>query len=264
MTVMSFNIFCCGVGKYSWKKRREAVLETIKRYLPDTIGVQEAHTEWMRFLTENLPVYDYEGMGRDDGKDEGEFSSVFYRKDKFERLDGASFWLSENPSKPGKGWDGFCPRTCSYVKLKDRETGKVLFHFNTHLDHKGSTARREGARLIVDRINKLCLDTDRIIITGDFNSHPAYFTPLDKRSSDETNESNMAYSVITENGYDDARRTAKISDTTHTFHDYSDVTEIIDYIFTKNITVNEFKVVTDKSGDMYPSDHFPIKAEYSL
>ena len=263
MTVMSFNVLCCGVKEYSWTSRKEKVIAAVKKYLPDTIGFQEAHTEWMSYLKENLPEYGYEGMGRDDGKDKGEFSSVFYKRDKYEKLGGGSFWLSERPYEPCVGWDGLCPRTCSWVKLKDRESGQELFHFNTHLDHKGSIARREGARQIINEVYKICKRSDKVIITGDFNSYPAYIESTQETPGDITDPSSEAYSLVTENGFDDARLIAKESDFFHTFHGYSDLSETIDYIFTRNIKVGSFSVIKDKYDGMYPSDHFPIKAEYS-
>lgn len=248
MKTMSFNVLCCGVGEFAWENRADRVIETIRRYMPDTLGIQESHKGWMDTLTAALPEYAYEGMGRDDGKDGGEFSPVFYKKDKFEKLDSGSFWVSEHPDAPGKGWDANCPRTCSWVKLKDKETGKILLHFNTHLDHVGEEAREQGAYLIAAKAAEIGTGAPAII-TGDFNTY-----------TDEP-----GYAAIIKSGFSDARNIAVRSDKRATYHDYNDLDDIIDFIFVKGLeSVAEFRVDNIPVDGKYPSDHYPICTEFEL
>ena len=252
---MSFNVLCYGDGVNVWLKRREKVFSIIKKYAPDTFGLQEAHSRWMNAVCAALPEYDYVGVGRDNGKRLGEFTPVFYLKDKYTLTDSGSFWLSETPDKPGvKGWDAACVRVCSYAVLTDKKTGKKFAHFNTHLDHKGQTAMTEGAKLIAQRAGEI--SDIPVIVTGDFNVTP----------------DSGAYKTMIDAGFSDSRSIAKMTDDHYTFHafdrkikdgDYQH--EIIDYIFEKGFAgVDEFRVITDKFGDLYPSDHYPVIADIKL
>ncbi len=246
MKTMSFNVLCYGSEQYFWEKRRPFVTALVKKCDPDTFGLQEAHYDWMQFFVKELgDTYDYVGVGRDDGKNEGEFSPVFYKKDKYEVIDKGNFWLSETPDKPGKGWDAACVRVCSYAVLKDKLTGKKFAHFNTHLDHVGETAQKEGAKMIAERA-----DTFKgmpTIITGDFNVDPT----------------SSAYKTITDAGFDDSRTIAKESNDILTFNGFDECPpSMIDFVFVKyGFKVKSCNTITDKNGDKYISDHFPVLAE---
>ena len=252
MKIMSFNVLCSGKKeeKRYWTDRKEMVIDIIKKYKPDSFGLQEAHHRWMNYVAKMLPEYDYVGVGRDNGKRMGEFSPVFYLKDKYEVIDKGNFWLSETPEKPGKGWDAACVRICSYAVLKDKKTGKCYTHYNTHLDHVGPIAQREGAKLIAERCRKY--PDMPAFITGDFNVTP----------------DSEAYKTVIASGYEDSRTIAKKSDDSHTFHFFDKLDngrlrrDIIDYVFVKNVkSVEKFKVITDTYEGKYPSDHYPVIAD---
>ncbi len=252
MRVMSFNILCGGSGKNYWTNRKETVISVIKKYNPDTFGLQEAHYRWMNALCAALTDYDYVGVGRANGKRLGEFSPVFYKKDKFDVVSKGNFWLSETPETAGsKGWDAACVRICSYAVLRDKKTKKEFAHFNTHLDHKGQTAMSEGAKLIAKRAGEVT--SVPVIVTGDFNVMP----------------SSEPYKRMIDAGFSDARNCAEMTDDCYTFHAFDIpiregecAREIIDYIFEKGVkSVKEFRVITDKFGDKYPSDHYPVIAD---
>ena len=255
MKIMSFNVLCGGKDEmgYYWTQRKEMVSDLIRKYMPDSFGLQEAHHRWMNYLCKMLPEYDYVGVGRDNGKRMGEFSPVFYLKDKFEVVDKGNFWLSETPEKPGLGWDARCVRICSYAVLKDKKTGKCYVHYNTHLDHVGPVAQKEGAKLIAERCAKY--PDMAAVITGDFNVTPE----------------SEAYKTVIASGYEDTRTIAEKSDDSHTFHyfDWLDNgvlrRDIIDYVFVKNCKkVKSFKVITDKYNDRFPSDHYPVIADINM
>ena len=72
MKIMSFNLLCA-----NWPARTPLVVRTIYNADPDLLGVQEAHIGWMNALRACLPDYASVGIGRDDGKEAGEFSAVF-------------------------------------------------------------------------------------------------------------------------------------------------------------------------------------------
>ena len=172
--VMSFNIRY-GTAKDSenhWDKRKDFLTDTIKAFGPDLLGTQETLGFQRDFLAEKLPGFEFLGVGRDDGKEKGEMMTLFWRKDRFGKLDGGHFWLSERPEVPGsKSWDTSLPRMATWVKLKDKlkPDAKPTLFMNTHFDHMGKKARLESAKLVRERIATLGKDCS-VILTGDFNS----------------------------------------------------------------------------------------------
>ena len=249
MKVMSFNIFCGGSGEKEWQKRIALVVRTIRNAQPDIFGVQEAHYKWMKALISAFPDYSYVGVGRDDGKKKGEFSAVFYLKEKFRCLDSGNFWLSDTPDKPGKGWDAACVRICSWAKLKNKTTGKEFVFMNTHLDHVGAVAMQNGAELIAQKGVEIAGDYP-VIVTGDFNVTP----------------DSAPCKVIKDAGFVDCRDAAGETDKGITYHGYmpdgSDGQSVIDYVFVRgDVYVRRFKVVKKMIDGMYPSDHHPVVAD---
>ncbi|HEY8504612.1 MAG TPA: endonuclease/exonuclease/phosphatase family protein [Gemmataceae bacterium] len=172
--VMSFNIRygTANDGENHWDRRKEFLVEVIKAFDPDLLGTQETLGFQRDYLAEKLPGYEAFGVGRDDGKDRGEMMALYFKKDRFEKLDGGHFWLSETPETPGsKSWDSSLPRMVTWVKLRDRKSPDAppVVFFNTHFDHRGPKARVESARLLRERVAKLG-EGASVIVTGDFNS----------------------------------------------------------------------------------------------
>ncbi|HSI69568.1 MAG TPA: endonuclease/exonuclease/phosphatase family protein, partial [Gillisia sp.] len=145
VNVMSYNIKYAteNDGENSWSKRKDHLTNQIKFFHPDVLGVQEALHGQMEHIKDNVADYQYVGAARDDGKTKGEYSAIFYNSSKFELLEESTFWLSETPNSPSKGWDASFPRVCTYVKLKEKESGKEFWVFNTHFDHEGDEAREK-------------------------------------------------------------------------------------------------------------------------
>ncbi len=244
MKTMSYNILCFDKEGHEREKREPLVLEIINKNNPDTLGVQEATPEWMSYLKNHLADYDYVGVGRDDGDNKGEYSAVFYKKDKYITVDKGNFWLSETPEKPGKGWDAVCVRICSWVLLEDKETGKRFIHLNTHLDHIGVQARKEGMKLIFDKAESFSVPT---IVTGDFN--------FDQGSE--------FYEGLVSGKLRDSKFAAEISDDGVTYNAFGEYEgAIIDFIMVSpEIDVKKYTVVNELIDNVYPSDHFPVTAE---
>ncbi len=248
--VLTFNLLCGGKGKRIWKNRVPKVVKIIKEANPDSFGVQEAHWEWMQALTENLPEYAYVGVARDDGDKDGEFSAVFYKKDKFTASESGNFWLSETPEIPSRGWDSACTRMATFVKLTDKENGKAYVHFNTHLDHVGRIAQINGAKMIQKKAASF--GGVPVVCTGDFNVY---------QDSD-------CYNTMVSGNMKDARKLASDSDESCTYHGFrpEEVQARIDFVFVDEATVKplKFKVI-DKlvDGDFY-SDHHAAYADIEL
>lgn len=172
--VMSYNIRygTANDGENHWDKRKEFLIATIKAFNPDLLGTQETLGFQRDYLAANLPGYDVLGVGRDDGQEKGEMTALYFKRDRFEKLDGGHFWLSETPEVPGsKSWDTSLTRMVTWVKLRDRRDPKAkpIVYFNTHFDHRGEQARVESARLLRRRLADAS-KTARVLITGDFNA----------------------------------------------------------------------------------------------
>lgn len=172
--VMSYNIRygTAKDGDNHWDKRKEFLIETIKAFNPDLLGTQETLGFQRDYLAEKLSGYEVLGVGRDDGKEAGEMAALYFKRSRFEKLDGGHFWLSETPDKPGsKSWDTSLTRMVTWVKLRDKLQPKArpIAYFNTHFDHRGEQARVESAKLIRRKVEEAA-KTCRVIVTGDFNA----------------------------------------------------------------------------------------------
>ena len=175
LNVMSFNIRynTARDSMDAWPYRKDHVASQILFHDAHIIGVQEALHEQMTDLQQRLTRYRYEGVGRDDGKQKGEYSAIFYDTTRLQALQSNTFWLSETPGTAGsKGWDAQITRIVTWIKFRDRKTKKVFFAFNTHFDHIGKIARKESARLLLQKVQEIAGSTPAIV-TGDFNAMPS-------------------------------------------------------------------------------------------
>lgn len=254
LSVCTFNVRWDnpGDGDNQWNNRKEDIVDFVKYYELDVLGLQEALANQVKYLDSTLLDYDWVGVGRDDGKEAGEYGPIFYNKFKFELLDSGTFWLSDSPQKPGIAWDAACSRICTYVKLKNIQSGDKFTVFNTHFDHVGKLARTNSADLIINKIAELG-GNDPAILIGDFNLEPDQL-PIKKIKSE---------------GLKDAFDNSLIkfgSEGTFNGFNYQKIpTRRIDYVFgSPNIQVLKYRVVSDVIGGRYLSDHFPVLAELTF
>lgn len=240
-----------GDGEHAWPNRRADVVKLLKFHRADIFCVQEALPGQMDDLAEAFPDFSYEGVGRDDGKREGEFSAVFYNRERFKKLDGGTFWLSESPGECSFGWDAVCRRVCSWVELEDRLNGSGFFVFNTHFDHIGVEARKNSAILILKKIAQLTVgapgESAPVVLCGDFNlppdAEPIRLIRGELNDAFQVSELPPHGSVATFHGftYDDPPR------------------ERIDYVFvSEGISVSRYAALTDSRDRAFFSDHLPI------
>lgn len=256
--VMSFNIRLdvASDGENRWDARKEKVAALMNYYEADFIGGQEVQHHQLQFLKTKLVDYDHIGVGRDDGKEAGEYSCIFYNSKKYKVVEQSTFWLSPTPDTVGMGWDAVCNRVCSYALFQSMKTKKMVWVFNTHFDHVGKTARIESAKLITKKINELQQKKNvPVIITGDFNSKPTD-EPAQYMAAAFTN----CRTASKQPAYGPA-------DTWNGFQFDKKPEGCIDYIFissNKKLTVKKFATITDSFDKKYPSDHFPILATLEL
>ena len=242
-------------GINTFFNRTGRVLDTIKEHSPDLIGFQEASSEMRKWLGDALSPLGYTVVGCGRGKDyRGEATSIAFKRDLFELIALETRWLSATPLVPGSRYaadQSTCPRVYTAATLKHIESDEVFIFLNTHLDHKGSEARKLGALDVVRYLSERKLP---FIITGDMNALPG--TPeIDVFTAYET----CGRPVI------DA--TASLGGTFHGFGKYSpENAKKIDYIFTDlPCDISNSYVVTDTPADgLYISDHNPVCAFVEL
>ena len=152
-----------------WVRRCPVVCNIFRIENFDVFGAQEVYHSQLEDLCEALPQYGYVGVGRDDGKQAGEYAPIFYKKDRIKCLSSGAFWLSETPEVAGsKGWDAKYPRICTWGQFKDLKSGKKFWMFNLHLDHKGVEARKQSCHLVLAKVKEMC-GNQPYILMGDFN-----------------------------------------------------------------------------------------------
>jgi len=262
--IMTFNIRLntASDSLNAWPYRKDMAASMIRFHRADIAGLQEALVEQVKDLAERLPEYGWFGIGRDDGKEAGEYMAVFYLKNRLEAMHNSTFWLSENPDIPGKGWDAACNRVVTWGEFRDRKTGRRFFHFNTHFDHIGETARRESAKLLLEKIKRIADNSDAVV-TGDFNSSPDS-VPYEILTRDPERKTGLQLrdaKTVSLNPHHGPTGTF----TAFKLPDSRVKGRPIDFIFvTKNITVQNHGTLSDSFDGSLPSDHYPVLAEMIL
>ncbi len=176
LKLMSFNIRYENLddsGEKAWRNRMIGAVRMIREEAPDVIGVQEAQHGQAADLWASLPDYEFYGVGRDDGHRAGEYSGVFFRRDRFEQdfSQSGTFWLSDQPEQPGSmTWGNRYPRTVTFLRLMDRATQRGFYVFNTHWDHRHQGSRERSAQLLAQRILGRKFQDEPVVLLGDLNA----------------------------------------------------------------------------------------------
>lgn len=240
-------------GENAWPNRKENFVNQILFYAPDVLGIQEGLEHQVLYLDNHLKTYKYVGIGRGDAKEKGvgEYSAIFYNIQNFKEQKSGTFWLSETPDKPSRGWDASLNRICTYILLKNKESGQKFWVFNTHFDHRGVEARKRSTELIIKKIEAINKDKLPVFLMGDFNlqpeEEPIQFLAKQLNDSKAISQLPPYGPVGTYNGFDACKN----------------VNKRIDYVFTSkdNIAVIKYAVIADVDDVRYPSDHFPVFIE---
>ena len=253
ITLMSTNVRYVSYEdffKRAWFYRADLICDDINSVQPDIIGFQEATPVHYEYLKKILVGYDNEMAYRDNFV-LSEGCPIFYRTDKFEKIDSGSFWLSETPEVMSKDWGSEHYRICVYVILREISTGKEFAVFNTHLDHTSDEARINGIQVVLDKISE-------------FGDLPAYLMgDLNAKEDSKTIQS-------TKEAFDDAKLIATVTDDSPTYHNWGNPAKEkrIDYIMISkgDADVFEYGVVDNYHADhgVYSSDHSSIYIKTKL
>ena len=248
-SIMSYNIRYDNTWdvENSWVIRKNKVTQIFIQYAPSIIGIQEGLLKQVQYIDSCLTNYGYVGVGRDDGKEQGEFCAIYFDTTRYSVLNDSTFWLSETPDIISVGWDAALERICTYGLFKDRKTAEEFWVFNTHFDHMGARAREQSSGLILKMIKKINRRSLPLILMGDFNSIPNS-PPVNKIKTDLNDALQISLEELqgprgTFNGFN-----ADLS-----------IEKRIDYIFTGNFKVLSYIHIDDRlNNNRHISDHLPV------
>jgi endonuclease/exonuclease/phosphatase family metal-dependent hydrolase len=283
LRVMTFNIRFDNPrdGENAWPHRKDKVASMVRLYAADIVGMQEALRSQIEELAKLLPKHDWVGVGRQDGKDAGEFTPIFYRRDRLELLDKNTFWLSETPQKVGsRGWDAALPRIVTWATFKDRQTQQRFVVFNTHFDHLGVVARFNSAKLLRVKAAEIAGELPAVAI-GDFNctpDSPPYKWLIGAPIEVVAKEPGAPILPAEVKATGDSKTPAALVDAvsisknpphgpTTTWNGFLQLVpnRRIDYIFVRGpVGVEQHAVLADHWDGKWPSDHLPVLAEIVL
>jgi endonuclease/exonuclease/phosphatase family metal-dependent hydrolase len=231
----------------SWTIRKNKVSQILIHYAPSIIGIQEGLLNQVQYLDSCLTNYDYVGVGRDDGQEQGEFCAIYFDTTQYSVLNHSTFWLSETPDIISIGWDAALERICTYGLFKDRKTAEEFWVFNTHFDHMGAKAREQSSGLILKMIKKINRRSLPLILMGDFNSIPDS-PPVNKIKTDLSDALHISLK--------------ELQGPRGTFNGFNadlPIEKRIDYIFTGNFKVLSYIHINDRlNNNRHISDHLPV------
>ncbi|MGD9645158.1 MAG: endonuclease/exonuclease/phosphatase family protein [Pirellulales bacterium] len=251
LCVLTFNLrYASATPPNAWSARRPAAKALWDRVQPDVVGTQEGVYQQIKNIAADQPDFAWIGLGREGGS-RGEFMAIFYRRDRLTPLEFDHFWLSDTPEVIGSTtWGNSNRRMVTWVKFRDQQADRDFYFFNTHFDHQVQTAREQSAALLLSRIEGL-KTRQPIIVTGDFNAPAERGTVYERLVNPQALVD--TWTVAKERG-----------PAIGTFHNYGGPREggaRIDWILCRGpLAVERAEVITDKLGDQYPSDHFPVLA----
>lgn len=228
----------------TWQQRKLMIPQLIRFHDFDVFGIQEADPGQLRDLTNALPEYTLVAEGKNDGQNG---SAIFFKSAAFQLQKSSNFWLAPDPEKKSRAWDAKFARGCTWVALKDLESGFIFYYFNTHLDHVGVMARKNSTTLLLKKIKELAGE-NAAALGGDFN-----FTQYDE------NYGVMKNAGLLQDAWDITKLRYAPNGTFNGFNITRNSDERIDHIFlTKHFQVESYGILTDNFGGKFPSDHFPV------
>ena len=259
LRVMTYNLRYLNnsdPSPHTWEERLPTIGQLIHKEKPDIFGTQEAVYAQIKDLDDELPQYEWIGLGREGGS-KGEYMAVFYNANRFTPVEYDHFWLSDTPDVIGsKSWGNTIPRMATWVQFEENHTGQRFYLVNTHFDHVSEEAREKSAALIAEKVEEFQEELP-VLVTGDFNTSP-----------DST-----PHQILTAEGpfvdlWDAAEE--RVNEELGTFNGFKDPTgggpeKRIDWILSKgNVLVERIEIVEDQKNGQFPSDHYPVIADVTL
>lgn len=247
-------------GTRAWRNRIIGSVRMIREERPDVFGIQEAMHGQVADMWASLTDYEFHGTGRDDGLRGGEYTGIFFRRDRFEAdpVNRGAFWLSDTPERPGSStWGNTFPRMVVWLRLIDRSSQRAFTVYNTHWDHMHQESRMKSARLLRRHIESRTRNGEPVVVLGDFNArenNPAMQTLVEGNAGGRPFLLDTFHALHSE----EKRRT-----TLHFWRDTRDGSLKVDHILvTPGARILSASI---RDGDRpMVSDHFPVIAEFEF
>jgi endonuclease/exonuclease/phosphatase family metal-dependent hydrolase len=269
---MSFNVrgsFRDATKKNAWRNRASLNVATIERYAPDAIGLQESQRGNLATYRRRLPRYAHIRGPKYGNAFPYDSNAILYDPDKLRPLATGGFWLSETPERHSKSWGTRVARSATWALFVMAGTDFSIIHLNTHLDHVSAPARMESSNLIVEKISELSARTGAnptVILTGDFNARPG------SRIHKNLTGSGFVDTYLAVGNEDDegANTFHAFEGTRHHDKHPARSPRRLDWILLKDpeerLRIESHRIIHDADEDsgLYPSDHFPIVADFGL
>jgi len=241
-------------GEDSWEHRRDLVVSVFEALDADVVGIQEGFLFQLEYIEAALPDFAWVGISRQ-GNETGEYSAVFYRKDRFAVEETETFWMSETPDVPRSRFPGqMLPRICTWARLKPLDGGDAFYAFNTHLTHLPlEDVKAASAALVLERMTSLS-GPFRAFLAGDFNTGPwsaAWMTLMGDGDEPGALVDTWPELGLPEEG------------SSHGFTGVSTGDRIDWILHTPDWHATEAQMVKTSKDGHYPSDHFPVVGEYA-
>jgi endonuclease/exonuclease/phosphatase family metal-dependent hydrolase len=233
--------------QHGWPLRKKAMAPVLAGTKPDILCVQEALDDQAKYLAELMPTHRRIGVGRDDGITAGEHCAILFNQTRFEELDGGTFWLEEPTDRPASEFRVGPKRICTWVRLRDRQTGRAFRLYNLH-QYLTEQARVQAARIVLARIDKGD-PSDAIVVTGDFNAPP------------DTQDRRLFEAV----GLVPSARGSGVTADLPTYQFYGFRLRRLDEILiNRSWRVLDQYVIDAKPDNTFPSDHFGVMADLMI
>ena len=238
-------------GENGWPHRKAAVVKMVLEERPAAIGLQEALVDQLQYLDSNLPVYRRIGVGRDDGREAGEFMAIYYDTTRLLLLYDTTRWLSMTPEVPSKYEGAGCYRTVTVARFRDRTSGHEFAYLNTHLDHVSDDARARGAQVIGDMVAN-SLGGIPVIVGGDMNCTAEY-------------GEGKPFDFFSRAGLQEARGLTESTSHAITYNAFGQAEgSVIDHFLVKGMQVMWFRTLDGDYGVPYISDHYPVEVAINV
>lgn len=241
-----------------WSDRKTDIADQIRFHGYDIVGTQEAGKAALGELVSLMPGYDMLAA-YSDGNDAGHGSAIIYRKSVLDVVDNGSFYLSETPDVPGKGWDDTESRVCCWARLCHKATARE-FIFATVQTGAGDNASNESVKLLKSKLGTIAAGLP-VILGGSFGFNqsqaPYGFLADGMQFADAYSTASMAYAP---NGTVSNFTTAYYSEDRY---DYVLVSPSLD-VTRYGVLVDAHFNSSDTKKARTPSSHYPVIATAKL
>ena len=251
-----------GNGDNTWEKRALAIHRYMAAVQPDLVGMQEPVRASLCDMLRGMPGYAMVGTGRDNGKENGEYTPIIYRTDRFYCIANDTYWLTETPTVHSKVDGSTHFRIATWALFEDKQTGARFFYTNTHLSYDSPKVKDAQLRILKPTMKAV---QDKYgpslphFLTGDFNMKD--YESVSGVNAEARQGSNyllcLNLGVIMKDAWVQARSKKHYSEGS------SYPASRIDYIFvSKNVSCKYAQWDNRQDADGYiMSDHNPIWAD---